>query len=374
MMISHKRSKIFFCVIFLISISIILSIYYLIIINSNAKLNLKQHLISAFKERLIKEIATNYTILLWTEFFGQNNYITPLTYQMCPVINCEFTSDRTMLNQSDALILHLRDLKINDLPNYRSINQRWILLNHESPPHSPQLLHHLDGKINWTITYRQESDINLTPKYKLKSGINVNNFLNMKSKVDYSKNKTKLIVWLASNCKTASKREEFVEELRKTVTIDIYGQCGDKQCLPKMSSECWKKLSKEYRFALAFENSICRDYVTEKFFHPLKYDIIPVVFGGADYSSFAPRQSFIDALLFDSPKQLGKYIIQLSKNPEQYNSYFNWKQHYEVDFKYYHCEICKKLNDPFERNKVWFHLHNWWFDQADCRSWNKPET
>ena len=37
-------------------------------------------------------------------------------------------------------------------------------------------------------------------------------------------------------------------------------------------------------FYLAFENSKCDDYVTEKFFATSKMDIVPIVMGGSNYS------------------------------------------------------------------------------------------
>merc|ERR1711894_870320 len=73
------------------------------------------------------------------------------------------------------------------------------------------------------------------------------------------------------------------------------------------------KLIQEYKFYLAFENSICRDYVTEKFFQRMKQGIVPVVFGGADYSSIAPTHSYIDVKDFDTPKDLADYLIRLDK-------------------------------------------------------------
>ena len=46
-------------------------------------------------------------------------------------------------------------------------------------------------------------------------------------------------------------------------------------------------------FYLTFENSKCKDYVTEKFFAIQQLDIVPIVMGGANYSAIAPRGSYI---------------------------------------------------------------------------------
>jgi hypothetical protein len=39
-----------------------------------------------------------------------------------------------------------------------------------------------------------------------------------------------------------------------------------------------------YYFYLAFENSLCKDYITEKFFDAMSRDVVPVVRGGGDYA------------------------------------------------------------------------------------------
>jgi alpha-1,3-fucosyltransferase len=306
------------------------------------------------------------TIILWTQFFGTKDYVNANQLNNCLVNNCIFTSNRSLLRESDSVLFHLRDLDINDLPNQRSPHQRWILLNHESPPNSPNLLKHLDGLINWTATYRYGSDIFLSPIIQRRSNPNIE----FNPNKNYAQNKTRMIVWLASNCITASKREKYVEELKKTVTVDVFGQCGDKECLPKMSEQCLEQLSKEYRFILAFENSICRDYVTEKYFNALNYDIIPVVFGGSDYHRIAPKNSFIDALSYSSPRHLARYLLYLSKHHNQYNKYFKWKRDYELTVDPYPCQICRKLNNPKEPIKVWHHLNSWWFQESNCKSWS----
>ena len=49
-----------------------------------------------------------------------------------------------------------------------------------------------------------------------------------------------------------------------------------------------------YKFYLSFENSLCVDYITEKFWKVLAYDVVPVVMGDGNYSRDAPPKSFIN--------------------------------------------------------------------------------
>ena len=44
-----------------------------------------------------------------------------------------------------------------------------------------------------------------------------------------------------------------------------------------------QSILKNYMFYFSFENSLCLDYVTEKFFEMLKYNMVPVVYASANY-------------------------------------------------------------------------------------------
>lgn len=100
---------------------------------------------------------------------------------------------------------------------------------------------------------------------------------------------------------------------------------------------------------MAFENSLCTDYVTEKLYQSLKYNIIPVVLGGSDiqnYKKFAPPKSYINVEDFKTISELTNYIEFLSSNPNEYIKYFWWKQYYKVDVSSYEfCRLCQKLHE-----------------------------
>ena len=61
-------------------------------------------------------------------------------------------------------------------------------------------------------------------------------------------------------------RLNYARELGKYINVDIYGACGSKRCPRTNANKCFSLLDKEYKFYLAFENSNCKEYITEKFF------------------------------------------------------------------------------------------------------------
>ena len=128
---------------------------------------------------------------------------------------------------------------------------------------------------------------------------------------------------------------------------------------------------KPYKFYLSFENSICNDYVTEKFFHILEHNVVPVVFGGADYNSIAPPHSYIDALQY-TPAQLADYLRLLDNNDTLYNQFFWWKPYYQVEAgvgltaRNGFCDLCAKLHLDDTR-RVHDSLVLEWSNETQCR-------
>lgn len=306
-------------------------------------------------------------ILYWNGAFGHADFYLGFgskIFEGCEVSNCFTTDNRCYqpVDQFDAVLFHGREYiwETQDKPENRSKDQVYIYVNQESPPNTPKWIGS-DNFFNWTMTYRLDSDIvhnygfyiNVTTNYKMPTEKEV-------------QEKPYKIAWMVSNCNAQSNRKELYEKLSKYFPIDVYGACGTMSCPREDFSGCYDLLARNYKFYLSFENSICADYVTEKMYIALNRDFIPIVYGGVDYSKFAPPNSVIDVSKFSSVEELAKYLKSLDEDPKKYLSYFEWKKHYVVkrDHKLTVCSLCKKLHEPLVHKS--YDIQKWWSD-GTCR-------
>ena len=107
----------------------------------------------------------------------------------------------------------------------------------------------------------------------------------------------------------------YVSELRRFIEVDVYGGCGRLKCPPPGAASderCLDMLERRYFFYLAFENSLCVDYVTEKFWRTLRRDVVAVVLGAGDYSRLVPPPAtHVDVRQFASPRHLADRLRAL---------------------------------------------------------------
>ena len=85
--------------------------------------------------------------------------------------------------------------------------------------------------------------------------------------INYAEGKTKMAAWFVSNCASHSRRMEMVKELQKYIDVEVYGDCGTKVCPRKHEEDCRQMAANKYKFYLSLENSLCLDYVTEKYYN-----------------------------------------------------------------------------------------------------------
>lgn len=189
--------------------------------------------------------------------------------QQCRVSNCELTDYKSDAEKADAVVF--RNHFSGGFMRH-SEKQIWIFYTLESPENTPSLILFKDT-INWTATYRFDSDL-VTPYEKFRSYSeeelaakrSVSKSIGTSESIGgHVAQKTKQVAWFVSNCLTSNRRHEYVQQLARHVRVDIYGACGPFRC-SRYDPKCGKLLDDEYRFYLAFENSNCRDYITEKFF------------------------------------------------------------------------------------------------------------
>lgn len=290
--------------------------------------------------------------------------------------NCISSVDRTRHDEADAVIFDVAVLGPNSQwPSHTSSAQLYVVRLNQPASRSG---------VNKIIASRAPDYFNLSMTYRLDSHmpmryINIFKLPTNKQKklstiLDRVKRhpKKKLVAWFVSHCKTPGNRESYVKELQKHIDVDIYGKCGPIKCSneTKRPKYCYKMVENYYKFYLSFENSLCKDYVTEKLANILKHDIIPVTLGGVNYSERAPPNSYINALDFSSPWQLARYLKFLDENQTDYLKYFEWKPQYKVygvarGISGTLCKLCALLN-----NKIPFVSHPdflaWWNPPGTC--------
>ena len=192
---------------------------------------------------------------IWDTPMGQSKFVE----QRCRVDRCALTIHQP--TRADAvLVQNSKDAAWMK----KQPGQIWILWLLESPMNSIGLTW-LQDNINWTASYRADSTI-VTPYEKFVPHANVSRLPGQAMR-NFADGKTKLVAWFVSNCNAGNRRLEYARELRRYVSVDIYGSCGDHRCARgSHGKRCDTLLRKDYKFYLSFENSNCEYYITEKLF------------------------------------------------------------------------------------------------------------
>mmetsp|Transcript_48262 Transcript_48262/g.80227 ORF Transcript_48262/g.80227 Transcript_48262/m.80227 type:complete len:676 (-) Transcript_48262:40-2067(-) len=182
-----------------------------------------------------------------------------------------------------------------------------------------------------------------------------------------------LVAAFISNCELFSGRLKFLSELMQHIKVFSFGKCLNNispeetdnkfpEC-KDLGDKSKKKICimKRFFFALAFENVILPQYVTEKLYEPYSAGTVPVYRGAPDVDDYAPGDhSFVQVQRFSGPESLATYLTYLSTNRTAYDEYFTW-MHGPVREKYqylhnhfctwymYRCRVCMH----YARNVLW---------------------
>jgi len=284
--------------------------------------------------------------------------------EKCPVSSCVLSSSRSEAESADLVIFkdHF------SMPTFkRPLHQIWMLYLLECPLHTQMFK--FPSVFNWTATYRTDSTI--VAPYERWQYYNPNVRTKIQER-NYAANKTKQVAWFVSNCGARNGRLNYARQLGKFINVDIYGACGSHRCARTSAAKCFNLLNQDYKFYLAFENSNCKDYITEKFFvNGLGHDILPIAMGAReeDYQRSAPYRSYLHVDQFEDPQQLAKFLHQLDQNDDLYNQYFQWKGTGEFINTKFWCRVCSVLHDkkPEPGRESWYNdINDWWRGEGTC--------
>lgn len=333
----------------------------------------------------------NKLILSWAPRFGDYSFSfghgTPEDFKKagCKYTNCEIIKRRWLypLQRIDAFLFHgFEDYEILfGTPRVRFDHQIYIFYCVESVRRS-YIAERRRNFFNMTFTYRLDSDIawpyfgvyDAETEELVAPSFNpqwISTMVLKGSKVQQDidaliASKTHTAAWLVSNCHSVSGREEYVKKLQELgIDVHIYGACGTYKC--PFSENC-KKIISKYYFYIAFENSLCEDYVTEKTITAFESGSVPAVLSGANLTRFLPPNSYLDAQEL-GPVELAKEMKRLMADKKSYAEKLYWRQRYKVA-KYTYltektghhpfCSVCEAVNTGkviTKRNKE---VLDWW--------------
>jgi Glycosyltransferase family 10 (fucosyltransferase) C-term/Fucosyltransferase, N-terminal len=263
--------------------------------------------------------------------------------------------DYSKLFEVQCVVFHLPNLppqtcvEIFNLHQHKPSSQIWVAYSLESEANwtvlgDPEFMSMFD----YEVSYRQTADV--WEPYFTAEDVSM-----MRSSV--VKPKDKFCAAFISSDWNLSKRKQLLYRLMGYLSIDSYGSFMNNQTLPEDTGTPYSqeraqvklRTISNYRFTLAFENSISTDYVTEKFFQPLIAGSIPVYWGAPNIEEFSPGENaYINAADFSSIQELAEFLKTVDDAP-----YHQWRtQPIRSSFLE---KLEKRKGDPFDR--LWNSIH-----------------
>jgi len=233
------------------------------------------------------------------------------------------TTDRRWRNRAEALVFHIPTLLW--LPRRTKPEQRWVAWSAESAENYPQLSDPAYmNRFDMTMTCRMDSDIPISYLFENNTGVPLNEFLAPLP----PKRQDRLAAVFISSRFNRSGRLSYLKELMQHMDVHSYGSVLNNRTIPGADRGAASKMAllSGYRFNLAFENSVCVDYVTEKLYDPLRSGCVPVYLGAPNVARFTPGEHcYIDVRDYASPRHLAECLCHLAADDEAYAAYFAWK-------------------------------------------------
>ena len=316
---------------------------------------------------------------------------TSEVFENCPVSACIVSPSSKFYQKANAIVFdegrmnkqtppQLTDKRMLVYYNMRTPSQMYFKAKGEL------FGQYWTSAINWVWSYRLDSDIFEPFAYLVRQPLpgELDTFTAI------AKKKSKLAVWIDARvdrkedsledvdksfqkAKSQTDVEGYVRKLEKVMTFDTYNIMNFKEALDDVEAKKPITLSKYY-FVLAFEWADCQDYVTDLFFDVFDPRIlaVPVVRGGVNYTKYFPKEIFVDADAYKTPRELAKHLEKVAANTKLYSRMLWKKSEYLKENGVYHawCQLCDMLHrvdEDSELRKRYNDIHAWYKEGGGCQ-------
>ncbi|KAI6213036.1 Alpha-(1,3)-fucosyltransferase C [Aphelenchoides besseyi] len=325
-------------------------------------------------------------ILYWNKYFVkefQRFIPDSATAFDCP-FKCLHTSNRSAEDVAELRVFHERHVNVEDLPS--DSPRAYNLLFTLEPPYltyskygdqklPPDYFHHFASyRTSTSIYYPYDQFVSLDES-------TTDDDQWTKAQIEEKLKLKKIPVLIAmSNCNSDAKRHVYVRELQKHIEITRVGACdGTIHCTKdppghalRKDMECMQHLNEAHYFYLAFENSVCPELLTEKFWR-LRQLIVPIVLTRSVIPQHIPNDTFIAANDFESSFALAAYLKWLIGNPKEYQKYFEWTKRFrrtplteaEINVG---CQLCKLAYENRDQQPTAIPNYKEYWSAKDCAS------
>lgn len=235
----------------------------------------------------------------------------------------EFTLDRQRMHEADVVVFHIPDLRRAFMP-WKRRGQIWVAWSLECPVHYKRLRSAwFMSRFNLTMSYRQEADVFAAYIPEALIGDTVPPPLTLPGEMNRREH---LVCSFVSGSVDRSGRNHYLDELARRLDLHRYGRLGNREIANDQGGVSKRALASTYKFTIAFENAIAKDYVTEKFYDPLLAGSVPVYLGAPNVHEYAPAEHcYIDTADFSGPAELADYLLELDRDDAAYSRYLNWR-------------------------------------------------
>jgi hypothetical protein len=258
-----------------------------------------------------------------------------------PASNYPLIHDKAMFMRAKCVVFHIPNLTRRDfklLPVLHAVKPRsqvWVAFSQESAEIYPILNNDSFMKLfDVEMSYRKKADI-WTPYLRRQLPLLRKTVLEPK---------TKFCAAFISSPYNQSKRLQILSRLMRYIRVDSYGKIFQTHRLNDDKGYKTKHdIITQYKFTIAFENSIGVDYVTEKLYQPLIAGSIPVYLGAPNVDDFSPGDNaYLNVSDFKNVRELAEFM-----KSADISAFHEWRNRpIRKTFNWY-SQVTEK--EPFDR-------------------------